>query len=297
VCLDIKELLKDAHGVLGTGNRMANGSGISVNLVIVAALESLVTKEVNVLVGNAIGLLGLVLEVLEAVGLVPASREHVEGNLSANGKGEAEMTKSLLEDSDKLLTDLGILVVLLEVVSFLCASVTADGADVNHAVAELDKGSALDGNVEISDVVEDKVGELLVLLFTNEFDEGVWVEWLAELVGSEAVLGEAKVEESGDGLASGLAQLLLLLGEVGTADETDGALWTKLLEDGKNLGGSILGSCQRFVENQGSIELWRTRRAGVRVPSTSKRQMVSLRGRSGRGEYDGGARDIVKVVV
>jgi ketopantoate hydroxymethyltransferase len=173
VCLDIKELLKDAHGVLGTGNRMANGSGISVNLVIVAALESLVTKEVNVLVGNAIGLLGLVLEVLEAVGLVPASREHVEGNLSANGKGEAEMTKSLLEDSDKLLTDLGILVVLLEVVSFLCASVTADGADVNHAVAELDKGSALDGNVEISDVVEDKVGELLVLLFTNEFDEGV----------------------------------------------------------------------------------------------------------------------------
>lgn len=32
-----------------------------------------------------------------------------------------------------------------------------------------------------------------------------------------------------------------------------------------------------------------TRRAGVRVPSTSKRQMVSLRGRSPRGVNEGGA--------
>lgn len=83
------------------------------------------------------------------------------------------MTESLLKDSDKLLADLGVLVVLLEVVSFLCAGVTADGADVDHAVAELDKGSTLDRNVEIGDVVEDKVGELLVLLLTNELDEGV----------------------------------------------------------------------------------------------------------------------------
>ncbi|KAI6766758.1 hypothetical protein HG531_011980 [Fusarium graminearum] len=180
---------------------MADSPGIGVDLVVVAALKSLVTEEVNVLVGNAIGLLGLVLEVLEAVGLVPASREDVKGNLSTNGE--------TVVYCDKLLADLGVLVVLLEVVSFLCAGVTADGADVDHAVAELDKGSTLDRNVEIGDVVEDKVGELLRL---------------AELEGSEAVLGEAKVEESGDGLASGLAQLLLLLGEVGTADETDGAL-------------------------------------------------------------------------
>jgi hypothetical protein len=83
------------------------------------------------------------------------------------------MTESLFEDSDELLTDLGILVVLLEVVSFLCAGVTADGADVDHAVAELNKGSALDRNVEISNVVKDKVGELLVLLLSNVLDEGV----------------------------------------------------------------------------------------------------------------------------
>lgn len=83
------------------------------------------------------------------------------------------MAESLLEHSDELLTDLGVFVVLLEVVSLLSAGVTADRADVDHAVAELDKGSALDRNVEISDVVENEVGKLLVLLLTNVLDEGV----------------------------------------------------------------------------------------------------------------------------
>lgn len=86
MCLEIEELLEDAHGVLRPGNGMSDGSVIGEDLVVVAALEGLVTKEVDVLVGNAIGLLGLVLKVLEAVGLVPASGEHVEGNLSANGE-------------------------------------------------------------------------------------------------------------------------------------------------------------------------------------------------------------------
>ena len=86
MCSEIKELLDDTHGVLGSGNRMTDSSGVGVDFVIVAALEGLVTKEVDVLVGNAIGLLSLVLEVLEAVGLVPANGEHIEGNLPANGE-------------------------------------------------------------------------------------------------------------------------------------------------------------------------------------------------------------------
>jgi hypothetical protein len=83
------------------------------------------------------------------------------------------MAKSLLKDSNKLLTDLGILVILLKVVSLLCAGVTADGTDVDHAIAELDEGTALDRNVEISDVVENEVDKFLVLLLSDELDEGV----------------------------------------------------------------------------------------------------------------------------
>lgn len=84
--LEIKELLEDADGVLRAGDRVPDGAGVGVDLVVVAALKGLVAEEVDVLVGDAIGLLGIVLDVPEAVGLVPASGEDVEGNLASNGE-------------------------------------------------------------------------------------------------------------------------------------------------------------------------------------------------------------------
>jgi hypothetical protein len=65
---------------------VANGAWVLVNLVIIAALEGLVTEEVDGGIGDAAGLLGLVLEVLEAVPLVPALREDVEGDLATDGE-------------------------------------------------------------------------------------------------------------------------------------------------------------------------------------------------------------------
>lgn len=83
------------------------------------------------------------------------------------------MTKLFLEDLDKLLPHLGALVVRLKLVALLVARVAADGADVDHAVAELDEGAALDGDVEVGNVVQDKVGELLVLGLADPLDEAV----------------------------------------------------------------------------------------------------------------------------
>lgn len=137
---------------------------------------------------------------------------------------EAEVAESLLENSDKLLPDLCVLVERLKVVSLLSAGVTTHGANVDHSIAEFNEGAALDGDVEISNVVEDEVGKLLVLLLANELDEGVRLEGFAELEGSQAVLGEAEVEEGGDGLSGGLAQLLLLLGEVRATNISDSTL-------------------------------------------------------------------------
>lgn len=65
---------------------MTNSPRILVNLVVVAALERLVAEEVDGGVLDAVGLLGLVLEVLQAVGLVPAGGEDVEGDLAADGE-------------------------------------------------------------------------------------------------------------------------------------------------------------------------------------------------------------------
>jgi hypothetical protein len=63
---------------------VANGSLVVEDLVVVAALERLVSEEMDVLVGDSVGLLGLVFKVGEAVGLVPAGGEDVEGDLTAD---------------------------------------------------------------------------------------------------------------------------------------------------------------------------------------------------------------------
>jgi hypothetical protein len=45
-------------------------------------------------------------------------------------------------------------IVLLVFVTLFGGCVATDGRDIDHAVAELDEGTALDGDVEIGNVVE-----------------------------------------------------------------------------------------------------------------------------------------------
>lgn len=85
-----------------------------------------------------------------------------------------------------------------------------------------------------------EVDELLVPVLADPADEAVGGERLAELVRRQPVLGEAEVEEGGDGGAGGLAELLFLLDEVGAADEADGALLAEGLEEEEDFGGGVL---------------------------------------------------------
>ena len=153
---------------------------------------------------------------------------------------ESQVAETLLQLLDELLPNLGLLVKSLKIVALLDAGVPADGADVDHAVPELDEGAALDGDVEVGDVVQAEVDELLVLLLADPADEAVGGQHLAQLVGRQAVLGEAKVEERDDGHARRLAQLLLLLDQVRAAHEPDGALLAELLQNREDLGGGGL---------------------------------------------------------
>lgn len=82
--LQIKELLQLCHRILRAGHRVSDCPRIAVDLVVVSSLVSLVTEEVDRLVLDTSRLLRLVLEVLQAVGLVPSGREHVEGYLAAD---------------------------------------------------------------------------------------------------------------------------------------------------------------------------------------------------------------------
>ena len=62
---------------------MTDCSGVLVDLVVIAALVCLVSEEVDGCVVYAAGLC-FVLEVLQAVCLVPAIGEDIEGDLTAN---------------------------------------------------------------------------------------------------------------------------------------------------------------------------------------------------------------------
>lgn len=83
--LQVKKLLQFGSGVGGTGDGMADGSRVGVDLVVVAALVGLVAEEVDGGVGDSAGLFGFGFEVLEAVGFVPAGGEDIEGDLAADG--------------------------------------------------------------------------------------------------------------------------------------------------------------------------------------------------------------------
>ena len=85
-----------------------------------------------------------------------------------------------------------------------------------------------------------KVGELLPPVLAEPLDEAGRLELLAELVRGEAVLGEAKVKKGRDGDVGGLAELLLLLDEVGAADEANGAFLAEGGEESEGFGRSFL---------------------------------------------------------
>ena len=64
---------------------MSNHPRITVKLIIIPTRTRLVAKEVDVLVLDPVGLFGFGFEMLQAIALVPAVGEDIEGDLSADG--------------------------------------------------------------------------------------------------------------------------------------------------------------------------------------------------------------------
>ena len=128
---------------------------------------------------------------------------------------------------------------LLILVALLDRSIPANRADIDHAIAELDECATLHRDVQVGDVVQDELDQLLVVVLADPLDEAVRRERHAHADGRQAVLREAEVEEGGDGDAGG-AELLLLLGQVGAADEADGDFVAEGGEELEDFGGDGL---------------------------------------------------------
>jgi hypothetical protein len=109
-----------------------------------------------------------------------------------------------------------------------------------HSSIATSTNSPLDGRVEISNVVQDEPGQLLVLFLPDMSDKALTGQLLTHLVSGQPVLGEPVIE-SVDGLGGRVAgELFLDLGEVGTADKGDDAFFTEILEELDHLGFSGL---------------------------------------------------------
>lgn len=56
----------------------------------------------------------------------------------------------------------------------------------------------LDGEIYVSEVMQDEVGESFVALLANELDEGLGRQLIAQLVCRQAILGKGIVKVVGD---------------------------------------------------------------------------------------------------
>lgn len=83
---------------------------VAVDLVVVASFEGFVPKKVHLLE---------FVQKLQAVGFVPAFRENIEADLSANRVFQRQVGKLPLQALDQLLPDLALLVILLESIPLL----------------------------------------------------------------------------------------------------------------------------------------------------------------------------------
>ncbi len=153
---------------------------------------------------------------------------------------EAIIWELRTESSNKLLPNFMHLIIRLILISLSHTRISAHRANIHHPIPILNKSTPFDRDIQISNVVQHELHKLLVAVLANILDEGVGGEWTTELVGGQAVLGEAEIEEGGD-WDGGRAELLLLLGQVGAADKTDGDVVAELGEEGKGLWCDGLG--------------------------------------------------------
>ena len=84
VCSEVEKLLQLGHSLLWVLYAVPDRPLVLVNFVVVAALVRLVAEEVDRLEVHTIGLVLVLLDVLQAVGLVPTSGEDVERDLTTD---------------------------------------------------------------------------------------------------------------------------------------------------------------------------------------------------------------------
>lgn len=153
--------------------------------MIVSTLLRLITEEVY--------LIKIILNELKAKCLVPSTWEHIKGNLTTNRVCQVVLIKLCLQNFDHLFADPSFLIVFLKVIPFRLAAISTDRRYIEHAVAKLHKGPALDRNVQVSNINENKVDKFFQLFFTEVIFKARCLEKNTRFESHETIFGEKEI--------------------------------------------------------------------------------------------------------
>ena len=106
-------------------------------------------------------------------------------------------------------------------------------------IPELNKCPRLLRAINIRNIPQTKIDQLLILLLPQPSNKAITSQLLPQSNSSQSILSKAEIEEAGDGYR-GRAKLFLLLHEIGTADEADGAFVAEGGEELQHFGGDGL---------------------------------------------------------
>mmetsp|Transcript_2955 Transcript_2955/g.4933 ORF Transcript_2955/g.4933 Transcript_2955/m.4933 type:complete len:208 (-) Transcript_2955:13-636(-) len=191
------------HSVGGVLHTVADHTRMGINLVVIATSEGFVAEEMN-FVELAI------VNVIQAVGLVPALRKHVERYLAANGELQLQMSKFVLHRLDHVLANVVGQVEHFISITLLLAAVTTNRRDVEHTRAKLHESSSLNRNVQVSDVPQGKIDNCLNIIFSQECVDSLFTNQFSILIGNKAILRKAIIN-----LANNvIAELLFLFHQI-----------------------------------------------------------------------------------
>lgn len=112
-------------------------------------------------------------DVLQTVGLVPAKGKDVDRDLAADGILELEFRKLSLQGLDEVYTNVMLTIILLELQTLFIRTISSDRRHIDHALAKLDKGASLLGDLQIRDVTQQEIDQRLIPFLSKVLDKAL----------------------------------------------------------------------------------------------------------------------------
>ncbi len=128
------------------------------NFVVISSLVGFVAKEMN--------FVKVALDELQAERLVPSFGENIEADLTPNRERKSKVREFSLEFLNKILPDAMNVVILLESISLLLATVPTYRRHVQHSISKFNERSSLHWYVNVCYLLQREVDELLQLILS-----------------------------------------------------------------------------------------------------------------------------------